>query len=228
MSKVQLSCSNLTLSSLKTLVSIQDDGIQPYSWTDVDDIVLSGSVQRQIADIQARLRNDRPQLMNEATVWARAIYPLLMLAERDSVRAWSQIPINGSYPSFEIHGVADGVLGSGFAGDLEAPYLVVVEAKRGIEAKNPQYQLYGEMLAAARMNWELDSQGQDPQIIFGCYTIADVWTFTRGEVGGMDSDRPFLLLESSREYGSKLEAEIIVKILQTIVSDRLNTLSKAA
>lgn len=226
MPKVQLSCSSLTLASLRTLLSIQDAGVQSYDWTDTSAATLSAAVQRQVTDIQERLLNDRPQLMNEATVWARVIYPLLMLAEQDSIRAWAQIPLKAIYPAFEVNGVADGVLGRGLAGDVQAPYLVVVEAKRGIEARSPQYQLYGEMLAAARMNWEFDNK--DPQMIFGCYTIADVWTFVRGKVEGIDVDHPSLSLESSREYSSKLEAETIVKILQRVVRDRLDTLSEAA
>ncbi len=222
----QLSFSGLALADLKPLVKIQDAGVQAYPWTDVNRISLSPSIQRQVADIQDRISQDRPQLMNEATVWARAIYPLLMLAEQGAVRAWAQVPLRANYPTFEISGVVDGVLGKGLAGELEAPYLVVVEAKRGIEAQNPQYQLYGEMLAAARVTWELN--GQDPQTIFGCYTVADVWTFVKGEVTGLASDRPALSLESSREYSGKLEAETIVKILQQIVVKNLDRLSPVA
>lgn len=216
MSTVPFSFVNLTRTQLRNLVDIQEAGIQAYAWTDVSDVTLLATVERQVADFRDRLRFDRPQLMNEATVWARIIYPLLMLAEQDSIRAWAQVPLRAVYPSFELFGVADGVLGTGITGDLEAPYLVVVEAKRGIEAKNPQYQLYGEMLAAARMNWELD--GHEPQTIFGCYTIADVWTFSRGQVAGFERDRPSLSLESSQEYSSKLEAEIIVKIIRQIIT----------
>lgn len=226
MAPIQLSCSNLTLADLRPLMAIQDVGVQPYDWTDISGVMLSPAVQRQVTDIQNRIAQDRPQLMNDATVWARAIYPLLVLAEQDFVRAWAQVPLRGTYPTFAIAGIADGVLGKGLAGELEAPYLVVVEAKRGIEAHNPQYQLYGEMLAAAHMNWALD--GQDPQIIFGCYTVADVWTFVRGQVAGMESERPSLSLESSQEYGGKLEAETIVKILQQIVTHRLESYRQAA
>jgi len=226
MAPIQLSFSNLTLADLRPLVTIQDAGVQPYDWTDVSKVTLTATVQRQVTDIQTRISQDRPQLMNEATVWARAIYPLLMLAEQDVVRAWAQAPLRATYPTFDISGVADGVLGKGLAGELEAPYLVVVEAKRGIEAQNPQYQLYGEMLAAARMNWALD--GQDTQIIFGCYTVADVWTFVRGQVLDIESNHPSLYLESSQEYSGKLEAETVVKILQQIVAERLKIYSQAA
>jgi hypothetical protein len=226
MAPIQLSFSNLTLADLRPLVTIQDAGVQPYEWTDVSKVMLSATVQRQVVDTQNRISQDRPQLMNEATVWARAIYPLLMLAERSFVRAWAQVPLRAAYPTFDISGVADGVLGKGLAGELEAPYLVVVEAKRGIEAQNPQYQPYGEMLAAARMNWALD--GQDTQIIFGCYTVADVWTFVRGQVLGIESSHPSLYLESSQEYSGKLEAETVVKILQQIVAERLEIYSQVA
>ncbi|NJM85310.1 MAG: hypothetical protein HC839_03775, partial [Leptolyngbyaceae cyanobacterium RM2_2_21] len=61
-----------------------------------------------------------------------------------------------------------------------------------------------------------------------CYTVADVWTFVRAEVANMESDRPLLRLEPSREYSEKLEAEIILKILKQIVTQRLADLSTAA
>ncbi len=99
---------------------------------------------------------------------------------------------------------------------------MVAEAKRGIEAQNPQYQLYGERLAAAKMNWTMD--GQDTLIIFGCYTVADVWTFVRGQVVGIESDKPSLYLASSQEYSSKSEAEAVVEILQKVVVGRLESL----
>jgi hypothetical protein len=222
----KFSFSNLTLANLRSLVMIQESGVQAYPWTDVSGVTLPPTVQRQVADIRDRIAHDRPQLMNEATVWARAIYPLLVLAEQNYVRAWAQVPLLAAYPTFEITGLADGVLGKGLAGELEAPYLVVIEAKRGIEAQNPLYQLYGAMLAAARLNWELDKQ--DPQVIFGCYTVADVWTFVRGQVTSLERDRPLLALESSQEYSSKLEAEIIVKILRQIIANRIGTYSQAA
>jgi len=227
MALVQLAFSTLNLKILKSLVSLQDVGVNSYPWTDVSQVTLSATVQRQVADICDRIAHDRPQLMNEATVWARAIYPLLMLAEQDVVRAWAQVSLQATYPAFELYGVVDGALGKGLAGELEAPYLVVVEAKRGVDAKNPQYQLYGAMLAAARLNWELD--GHDPQTIFGCYTVADVWTFVRGVVAMEgDGQKPSLYLESSQEYTSKLEAETIVKILKQIMTETLAMLKTAA
>lgn len=128
------------------------------------------------------------------------------------------MPLQAHYAKFDTEGIADGVLGRSVAGRLEAPYLIVVETKRGIENQNPLFQLYTQLLAAARLNWELD--GLEPQEVFGCYTIADSWTFVRAEVKGLESDRPTLTVEGSKEYTEKNDAEIILQILQGIVSRR--------
>jgi len=40
--------------------------------------------------------------------------------------------LRATYPQFEIDGVADGVLGKCVSGLLETPFLVVIEAKRGL------------------------------------------------------------------------------------------------
>ena len=91
----------------------------------------------------------------------------------------------------------------------------MVETKRGVENANPIFQLYGQLLAAARINWEND--GNDPQEIFGCYTIADSWTFVRGQVEGLEAERPILSIEASGEYVEKIEMEVILKILKSII-----------
>lgn len=219
----QLLFSNLTLSELKRLVEIRDYGVGDRDWLQVEGVALTDSERRQVQDVRSRLVNYRTQLMNEATVWARAIYPLLVLAERESIQAWAEVPLKAGYPCFELSGVVDGVLGKGLSGEIEAPYLVVVEAKRGIEAQNPQYQLYGQLLAAAWLNGAIHPD--EPQIVFGCYTVADIWTFVKAEVTNLESDRPQLQLESSREYSEKLETETILKILKQIVAQRLKVLS---
>jgi hypothetical protein len=117
---------------------------------------------------------------------------------------------------FEIVGMADGILGRSLAGRLVSPYLMVVEAKRRIEAIDPIPQLYGQLLAAAYVNWQ--AIAQEPQEIFGCYTIADSWTFLRAEINQIGSDRPHLLVKYSREYTEKTEVATILKILKAIVS----------
>ena len=81
---------------------------------------------------------------------------------------------------------------------------------------NPIYQLYGQLLVAAHSNWE--NNPEEPQEIFGCYTIADSWSFIRAEVNGMIADRPTMQIEFSRQYAEQYDAETIAKILKGIVS----------
>ena len=136
------------------------------------------------------------------------------------------MPLSAVYSQFEVDGIADGVMGYSVAGRLEMPYLVVVETKRGVENQNPIFQLYAQLLAAARLNWEGDSlqdskaERAPMQEIFGCYTIADSWTFVRAEVSEIESDRPTLKVESSQEYSEKSDAETILKVLKSIVAKR--------
>ncbi|NEO84974.1 MAG: hypothetical protein F6J87_12085 [Spirulina sp. SIO3F2] len=212
----QLTLAKLQASSLEPYVKLIEHGMGDYAWLNPASTELVTKQQEQLADLQGRLVRDRTLLMNEATIWARAIYPLLLLAERDDIQAWVEVEVKGEYPNFTVSGVADGVLARCIEGELKTPYLIVVEAKRGLEAENPKYQLYGQLLAIAYMNWK--STALDPQEVFGCYTIADTWTFVRAEVEGMESDRPTLTLESSRDYVEKLEATQILQILQGIVS----------
>jgi hypothetical protein len=212
----QLLLSKIKPAELKSLIAIQEHGIAPYAWLQTEAFALSAIDQQQIQQLQNRLLNERTLLMNEATVWARAIYPLLLLAEQDSIQAWAEVELSAQFKNFSISGIADAVVGRCIEGELKKPYLIVVEAKRGLEAENPKYQLYGQMLAAAHLNWE--NSAEDPQVIFGCYTVADTWTFIRGKVSGFDSDKPCLDLESSRDYMEKLEAGSILKILKGILT----------
>ena len=160
-------------------------------------------------------------LMNEATLWARVIYPLLALAEQGHIQAWAGVPLSASYPTFELEGEADGALAMSVAGKMREPYLVVHETKRGINAPNPQYQLYGEMLAAAWLNWKRNTNPE--QEIFGCYTVADTWTFVYGTVNEIETEKPKFTVELSKTYNGLLEAERIVQILKAIVVKYVNT-----
>ncbi len=140
-----------------------------------------------------------------------------MLAEQDNVRAWAQVPLRAQYASCELQGVADGVLGRHINALMgTAYYLIVVEAKRGLEATDPRAQLYGQLLAAARLNWESDQQAV--QELFGCYIIGDTWTFLRTVVEGVETENVSMRVETSREYAQKVEAEIILKLLKRIVA----------
>jgi hypothetical protein len=205
----------LTLVDLERVVDLREQSGSKHSWTQVDDIILTADELRRLDDIQAKLVGKQVHLLNEATIWSRAIYPLLLVAERDDIQAWAEVPLQATYRQFTLEGIADGVLGKSGIGRVKAHYLVMVETKRGIENANPIFQLYGQLLAAAHINWANDNK--DPQEIFGCYTIADSWTFVHAQVAGLDTERPTLDIEVSSEYVEKVEMETILKILKNIV-----------
>ncbi|MEB3229425.1 MAG: hypothetical protein VKJ64_00335 [Leptolyngbyaceae bacterium] len=167
----KLTFASLSFKSLRQFVRLEEQDGTTHPWTQVDDMALTEMEQHRVQAIQNSIVNEPVHLMNEATIWARAIYPLLMLAERGSIRAWGEVSLNAVYPRFELDGIADGVLGKSVGGRVRSPYLVVLETKRGIEGQNPTVQLYGQLLAAAWLNWQQNQR--DPQEIFGCYTIAD-------------------------------------------------------
>lgn len=204
----------LDAATLRALVAFRDLGVVSSRWA----ALMHPVTDRERVRIEA-LREalvDRPlTLLNEATIWARAIYPMLMLAESEHVQAFAQVPLEAAFASFELTGTLDGTLATSLSGLVEAPFLVVVEAKRGLEAVNPQWQLYGEMLAAMKVNTGVASSGV--AVMHGCYTVSDTWTFVRGEGRALDSERPSLTIESSREYSERAEAEQIVGLLKGIV-----------
>ena len=221
----KLTFSTVTLALLRQVVNLQERDASEI-WSASAEIQLSDRERLQLEIIQSYLIHEKLHLLNEATLWARAIYPLLLIAEKTGIRAWSEVPLSAVYSQFEVDGIADGVMGYSVAGRLEMPYLVVVKTKRGVENQNPIFQLYAQFLAAARLNWEGDSlqdskaERAPMQEIFGCYTIADSWTFVRAEVSEIESDRPTLKVESSQEYSEKSDAETILKVLKSIVAKR--------
>lgn len=220
----KLALSNLTLEDLKSLIKLQEHRIAAYEWTKVDAIVITDRERRQLQEITSHLVNHDTALMNEATIWSRAIYPLLLLAEQADIEAWAEVSLYGKFNQVELFGTADGVLGKSVAGRIESPYLIVIEAKKGIEAANPVFQLYGQLLAAAYQNWLNNHHPQ--QEVFGCYTIGDTWKFLKAEIKGIEDDLPTLSVEFSREYVEKLEAETIFKMLKKIVNHYVNLSEK--
>jgi len=212
----KLTFSSTTLKDLKAVIQLDESDTFTAPWVEATAIELTPDELQQLERLKSHLFNEKLHLLNAATLWARAIYPMLLIAEQDIVRAWSEVALQAAYAQFEIEGIVDGVLGRSVAGRLEAPYLTVVETKRGVESQNPLFQLYAQLLAAARLNWELDRR--EPQTLFGCYTIADSWTFVRAVVSEIESDRPHLQVESSKEYSERNDAEIILRILKGIVS----------
>ncbi len=78
--------STIGLSDLKRSVTlIETPGIH-HGWLEVDDIELSSRDTQYITDLQQGLQSVQVHLFNEATLWSRAIYPLLQLAEQDNIQ----------------------------------------------------------------------------------------------------------------------------------------------
>ena len=210
--------SQLTEETLETLVTFKEKYTPPTEWENMQ-VALTAEESRRLDDIKSTLYRRHLVTMNETTLWARAIYPMLVLAEQSYIQAWSGVPLKAAYPTFALEGEADGVLAPVIGGHIRPPYLVVSEAKRGIHAPDPRFQLYGEMLAAARLNWERDANPE--QEIFGCYTVNDSWAFVRGTVSDIETDKPTFTLEFSPVYNGIWDAEHIVQLLKFIVAKHL-------
>ena len=210
--------SQLSEETLKTLVTLHEEDGAPEVWEKMQ-IALTADEVRRLNDLKSTLHRRNLLGMNEATLWARAIYPMLVLAEQGRVQAWSSVSLSAEYPTFKLEGEADGALAPAVAGRIRPPYLIVHEAKRGIKASEPQFQLYGEMLAAAWLNWQSDSNAE--QEIFGCYTVNDIWIFVRGLVTDIETEKPTLAAEFSFIYDGISDAENIVQLLKFIVANQI-------
>jgi hypothetical protein len=204
----------LTSATLAEVAVIQHELRQPAYWEELSRRELGESERNGLRMISEKLLHYQTQRVNEATIWARAIYPLLSLAERGEIRAWSLVPLAARFDDIELRGEADGALAGSIDEELGLPYLVVVEAKRGIGATDPRAQLLAAMLCAARQN---EQGGRSPAETFGCYTVADVWTFLRGTFDWTQG-KPVMKVLSSREYTEKTEGAAILSILESIVA----------
>lgn len=210
--------SQLTEEVIHSLVTLEEQDGAMEEWEKMQ-IPLTEDEHRRLQDIKSTLRHHHVLSMNEATLWARAIYPLLVLAEQGRVRAWSGVPLKAAYPAFALEGEVDGVLAPAVGGRMRPPYLVVHEAKRGLNAPDPLFQLYGEMLAAARINSAQGAAAE--QEIFGCYTVNDTWVFVRGVVDDMESEKPNFAVEFAPDSHGIWEAEQIVQLLKFIVAKQI-------
>ena len=222
------SLSQLSEETLRALVTLRIQVGVSEEWRNMEKKGLTPAEGAQIDYLKSILRERDLVVMNEATLWARAIYPLLVLAEETYVQAWAGIPLKANYPAFQLEGEADGALAPAAAGKPQQPYLIVHEAKRGVHSSDPQIQLYGEMLAAAWLNWKsranshlVKTDSIDSQEIFGCYTVSESWTFVHGTVDGIETEKPTFTVEFSRVYNGIFEAECIVQILKAIVTKQL-------
>ena len=211
--------SQLTEETLNALVTLHEVDGASETWEEMQ-VSLTSQEHMLLDYFKATLYGRNLMPMNEATLWSRVIYPLLRLAEHGRIQAWAGVPLKATYPKFELEGEADGALAPSVGGRIQPPYLIVHEAKRGINAPNPQFQLYGEMLAAAWLNWQNTATLE--QEIFGCYTVVDNWAFIRGVARDLESEKPTLNIEFGPSYNGVLEAARIVQILKSIVAKQIN------
>ena len=86
-----MNCRYLSLADLKQVVTLRPQGMGNYEWLNTDSIPLSHYEKECLADLQRSISKTRSHLLNEATIWSRVIYPLLALAEQDTVQAWAQV-----------------------------------------------------------------------------------------------------------------------------------------
>jgi hypothetical protein len=104
-----------------------------------------------------------------------------------------------------------------------------MEAKRGMDATDPRPALLGALVAVLWTNIARAGEapamtmgGDPPRTLeaFGCFTVADVWTFVRAEaVVRLAASAPRLgvTLSWSREHTESFEAEAIWRVLRWIV-----------
>jgi hypothetical protein len=211
----RINLSQTTLDDLRALVDLQDDGIQDAPWEPWGREPLNDHDALAADEVMTRLRRFDATLANDATIWGRVVFPMLMLAESDGAQAWSQVPLQATVGDVELVGVVDGAIGRPVAGVLDLPWLLVAEAKRGVDATSPQWQLYGELLAAAAVH-----QRRAPrpvQEVHGCMTVADVFKFVQVELRFEEGQRPRMHVTSSREFSTRTEARTVLAMLRALV-----------
>lgn len=192
---------------------LEDVGISEEPWSSFERSSLSADDESQLALLLRRYRGMHVTRINEATLWSRLVYPLLLAAERDSIKAWSEVPISAQIGEVELQGVVDGALAAGGADAPNWPLLLVIKAKRGTEAANPVHPLYAALLC---VGWNQTAKvGAKERVCYGCFTIADTWTFVEARIRGVPG-RPRVQVRSSREYSEKLEAHLILSVLRGI------------
>ena len=214
---MKLSLAAMTLDDVARLAHLESRDLDTRAWEE-DVVPLDDVAREQLRYLATKLAATRSTTLNEATIWSRAIYPLLELAETELVRAWAEVPLaaRDPYSDTELAGVVDGVLAKEgvFAGAPGHPFLLVVEAKRGMDGADPRPQLIGAILAVLWAN--LAKAGAGAQVAtHGCFTVGDIWTFVRAEAH-VDGARLAVTLSWSREFAERSEAEVILRALRSI------------
>ncbi len=216
-----LPLTQFTLDQLARVARLEAGPSHGALWDAFEEGPLDDDDLRHIAWIVGHLRGFRTAAVNESTLWARAIYPLLMLAERDDVRAWSQVGVRaqvaGVDGGLEIAGVIDGVLAREhpIGAEPSHPFLLVLEAKRGVDASDPRPQLLGAMFASLIARGGVTAGAEQ----FGAYVVGDSWTFGRAELIAIeDAPGRSLVIDWSRELAERTEAGSILRIARAVVA----------
>src|SRR5262245_43117086 len=107
----KLPLGGVTLDDLARLAVLESPGITEEPWSSATE-PPDEETQLLLRYLTAKLVRAQPTTLNEATLWSRALYPLLELAEIGRVRAWAEVALAAKdpYSDTELAGVVDGVL----------------------------------------------------------------------------------------------------------------------
>jgi hypothetical protein len=217
----KLSFASVTLDDLARLAALQAPATVREPWDGAVE-PLDERTQIILRYLTEKLAEAHPTTLNEATLWSRALYPLLELAETGRVRAWAEVAFAAKDPSSdnELSGVVDGVLAQEgvFAGTPGQPFLLVMEAKRVMGATDPRPALVAALLAVLWNKLGQVEAGRSAEA-FGCFTAGDIWTFVRAEAtvrSEAHTPRLGVTLSWSREYPERTEAAAILQVLRWI------------
>jgi len=190
-------------------------------WAGWERAELSPEILRGVGDLLGRVRRFNTARANEATLWSRVIYPLIELAEQGEVLAWSQVAVSAKHPTLDlvISGVIDGAFAADDLGQPAAPFFLVVEAKRGIDASDPLPQVVGAMLAAG-LAGPTAADGARPEV-YGAFVVTDKWTFLRGVITADAAGALSFTLTPSREYAVRHESPAIVAVMRAILDRQI-------
>ena len=83
----------LNATKLREIASVHYELPEPGVWEELARRGIGERERTALVPILAKIRDLRLHLANEATIWARAIYPLLTLAERKGIFAFAGVPL---------------------------------------------------------------------------------------------------------------------------------------
>jgi hypothetical protein len=219
MAKIPLG--SMMVDDLARLVSLESRHAAQYPW-EIAAAPVDEEATVQLRYLTGKLARMRPTTLNAATLWARAVYPLLELAETETIRAWAEVSIAAKdpYSETELAGVVDGVLAPEgvLAGAPGQPFLLVMQAKRGVGATDPRPALLAGVVAVLWTKMAaVEAAGRAE--VFGCFTASDTWMFVRAEAAVRPEGqipRLAVTLSWSREYAERAEAGAILGMLRGI------------